>query len=607
MVVTFPTTSRTSRYEAARARRARANSADSTVTTTDSWDIPTEHETAKSLVDYSDRPAFADDLMENASLMPFPLRRSFSFQGSSGLRSRYLATMKPHIYRHPEDQWEVESLSFRKLSSHQKRTLSLIWLAKISYYFALGMMPIVLPSALEAQGFSTLATGTIFAIWGLTTVITWPLWQMAVPRLGTKNTFNLGLFLTGTSFVLFGSLHWEQDALRYIILAAVFRAVEGIGFAALEVAITAKLLVEFPRNESGVYGSALNCVGVGLTLGSCLAGALYYVADVAATFLTCGLLLFVVGFVSICFLERRPFTWSLFSDSTKKRRKFRRNISLYGATTMFFFAVLALAALQTIIEPHIRTIFGSHYTVEGIILALIPLSFSFGVALWQWLITHDFICGLECSNITGIFLAGFIFLFTGPVKAFNIPANLLWLDLLCFLGLGGTASMVFAATFHTFLECAEAKKLNKLAAYSTTTSVIVITQALGTIVGAPLGGFLNWYLDFQLATAIIASILFGACLIGAIFSVVRVVVKMRRLKRMAGHHLARIERAKRSGRSSRAQLVGGSLARKTTAALQNIRINNFRYSANVGQFIADDHPLLEHSVSQKHRSYGTYL
>lgn len=120
MVVTFPTTSRTSRYEGARARRARASSADSTMTTTDSWDIPTEHETAKSLVDYSDRPAFADDLMENASLMPFPLRRSFSFQGSSGLRSRYLATMKPHLYRHPEDQWEVESLSFGKLSSHQR-------------------------------------------------------------------------------------------------------------------------------------------------------------------------------------------------------------------------------------------------------------------------------------------------------------------------------------------------------------------------------------------------------------------------------------------------------------------------------------------------------
>ena len=144
-------TAKTSRYEAARANRARANSMDST-STSSSWYIPSEHESAKSLVEYSDRRTYADDLMEGSFSPTFRLRRSFSFQGSSGLRSRYLTSMKPHPYRHPQDSWEVESLNFKMLSSHQKKTLWCIWMAKISYYFSIGMLPVVLPSIVGYLG-----------------------------------------------------------------------------------------------------------------------------------------------------------------------------------------------------------------------------------------------------------------------------------------------------------------------------------------------------------------------------------------------------------------------------------------------------------------------
>ena len=317
-------TAKTSRYEAARANRARANSMDST-STSSSWYIPSEHESAKSLVEYSDRRTYADDLMEGSFSPTFRLRRSFSFQGSSGLRSRYLTSMKPHLYRHPQDSWEVESLNFKMLSSHQKKTLWCIWMAKISYYFSIGMLPVVLPSIVGYLGvraqsenwasqrtiicylffcvarikrihiisyrhrfcdmgayhsliLATVADGGInYAASKL--ILQYPFWTILIlwwfilknflfagAEAWNEEHFQFGAvldwnfvysvrvsdftagFLTTVVHVAtfkviddvytYRSLHYEQDNLRFIILASVSRAIEGVGFAGTSTVIT---------------------------------------------------------------------------------------------------------------------------------------------------------------------------------------------------------------------------------------------------------------------------------------------------------------------------------------------------------------------------------
>lgn len=59
--------------------------------------------------------------------------------------------------------------------------------------------------------------------------------------------------------------------------------------------------------------------------------------------------------------------------------------------------------------------------MEGLVIAVIPLGFIFGMLFWQWLITHDYVCGLDCVNIFGLIVFGITFFFLGPFKALKIP------------------------------------------------------------------------------------------------------------------------------------------------------------------------------------------
>ncbi|OQV16346.1 hypothetical protein BV898_09491 [Hypsibius exemplaris] len=595
--------SRLQTYQKGGGYRARAQSVDSSTDT--SWGIASEHESYKSLVVDDDRRFEVDEAFLDGPFRRAGLHRSFSFQGSSNLRSRYLSKVKPHLYRHPEDNWEIESLSFTRLSGHQRKTLSCIWAAKLSYFFALGMMPVVLPIIVEAKGLGSFATGTLFAVWGLATAVFWPFWQMAISKTGSKTMLILGLCLTGISYLLFGCLHFEPDWQRFIIISYILRVIEGAGYAAIEIAVTAKVLMEFPRHESGAYGSTQNCIGVGLTIGSCLGGFLYSVADVAASLITGGLLLFLIGFITICLLKKRPYIYSNDSQSPRHKRKFLRQMSVWVALAMLFFGTFALSCLIPILEPHLREIFTPHYTVEGIVLAAIPLSFAFGTAIWQWLITHDYICGLESVSIAGLIIAAVTLLLLGPSKAFNIPIDLLWLDVVCFLALGGAASMIYTSTINALLEGAELKKMNKLAAYSTITTMIVLTQSIALVIGAPIGGSLFQYLDFQAATSIISVILFCVCGLALLHCTVKCVLTVRQYRRLVMASEAEQAEARRT-RTFRAPVMGASAAAASSPKPTILDRNFSRNSQFTASRLTDRRPLLA-SPTGKGRSYGTYL
>lgn len=126
--------------------RSRRLSSESS-TSNNSWQLASEHMSWKSMDAQHDR---LDTEFTSEPYGRVLLQRSFSFHALSGLRDRYLTGGKPHSHNHLEDSWEIESLNLSRLSTHQKRTISCLWAAKLAYYFALGMQPMALPPFVSA-------------------------------------------------------------------------------------------------------------------------------------------------------------------------------------------------------------------------------------------------------------------------------------------------------------------------------------------------------------------------------------------------------------------------------------------------------------------------
>ncbi|XP_055337538.1 MFS-type transporter SLC18B1-like [Paramacrobiotus metropolitanus] len=570
--------------------RIRRNSDDSLSSSNSSWRLASEHSTSRSLVAEPVQVEMNDSMN---------LQRSFSFHGSSGLRGRYLSEVKPHLYRHPEDDWEIESLNLSRLTGQQRKTIYCLWAAKLTYYITFGIQPLALPAIVEANTLLSSATGTLFATWALGVIAFWPVWRRCVNRTGTKSVLIIGMFLNGLSFLLFGCLHFEESWSRFIVMAYIFKLIEGAGFAALELAIITKTLLEFPRHESGAYGSVQTCIGIGVTIGAAIGGFLYSIADVASTFLLLGVLFFLVGLVILCVMDTRPYINPVIQESRKKKRRFLQQVSVHSAILMYFFGIFSLGALLSTLEPHISAVYDLNFTVEGILLAVIPLGFAFGMAFWQWLITHDYVCGLDCVNIFGVLVMGLTFLFLGPCEVFKLPNNLLWLNVICFLVIGGCISMVVTASLNTLLETAELKKMNKLAAYSTISTIMIIILCLGVAMGSCIGGYINQIKGFEYTTTVFAVILFIVGVLDAIYALVKTAIKLHKYNQLQAEIQAQHRMLTRHGHTNRVALMG-------VAQLGPVK-GMSRQASKIAPNYSDRQALLDSTGRPKGRSYGTYL
>lgn len=124
---------------------------------------------------------------------------------------------------------------------------------------------------------------------------------LQVPVLGTKFIFFNGIFFAGAANILFGLLDMAENTLTFTLLSFLVRIFEALGAAAFSTASYTIVLNLYPEHISTVFGIMETCVGVGMSLGPAIGGALYSVGGF-------GLPFYILG---TCVLITLPTCWIL--------------------------------------------------------------------------------------------------------------------------------------------------------------------------------------------------------------------------------------------------------------------------------------------------------
>ncbi|RWS22414.1 MFS-type transporter SLC18B1-like protein [Leptotrombidium deliense] len=121
------------------------------------------------------------------------------------------------------------------------------------------------PEKAEQKGVSSTIYGLIFGIYEFAILITAPIFGKLVNKplryigkVSPKYLINSGLFLVGSSNMLFGLLDLVNGRIDFIILAFAIRIVEGIGAAAFLTASYTLMASEFPDKVAVYFIHSLN-------------------------------------------------------------------------------------------------------------------------------------------------------------------------------------------------------------------------------------------------------------------------------------------------------------------------------------------------------------
>jgi MFS family permease len=99
-----------------------------------------------------------------------------------------------------------------------------------------------------------------------------------MPRIGSKFMFVSGTFVSGVCCVIFGFLDRIEGKNAFVALCFVVRCMEAVGAAAFATAGFTLVAELFPDNIGGVMGTLETFVGLGLSIGPAIGGALYDVS-----------------------------------------------------------------------------------------------------------------------------------------------------------------------------------------------------------------------------------------------------------------------------------------------------------------------------------------
>ncbi|KAJ7348768.1 hypothetical protein OS493_039159, partial [Desmophyllum pertusum] len=140
---------------------------------------------------------------------------------------------------------------------------------------ALSMIAPFYPREAAAKGVSTPVVGLIFGIYSFLSFIFAPLLGFMVAKYGPKSVLFVGILLGGTAVIIFGFCGRISGTAAFVVLSFLLRSISAIGGAASETSVMSIIIAEFPDNLGMASGFIETSIGVGLSLGPCLGGALY--------------------------------------------------------------------------------------------------------------------------------------------------------------------------------------------------------------------------------------------------------------------------------------------------------------------------------------------
>lgn len=388
-----------------------------------------------------------------------------------------------------------------RLSKSQKLILFCLCLVNFTSYISYSVIAPFYPQEAALKGMREAVSGFVFSVYALTMMIFSPIFGKLVPILGARLIFFGGILFAGGANILFGLLDMVDDTLLFTSLSFLVRILEAIGAAGFSTASYAIVLHIYPDQISTVFGIIETCVGVGMSIGPAIGGALYSVGGF-------GLPFYILG---SCVLLTFPVCWYVMRGIEVQALVTRKEsyFTLLKVPQVIVVSVILVIGSQSqgfvepTLEPHMRKEFGVNTSIVGSFFLVMSAIFSICSPLVGYL------C-MKTEQRIPIMIVGLIImsaaqLFMGPAPFLGIPSNL-WATLATVSVLGASFAFAYVPTMESMIRAAVTGGMTEdIGTYALVSGWWNSMYSLGEVIGPSAGGVLLDIIGFPWASTVVAA------------------------------------------------------------------------------------------------------
>ncbi|XP_065284177.1 MFS-type transporter SLC18B1-like [Dermacentor albipictus] len=387
------------------------------------------------------------------------------------------------------------------LSRSQKLTLFCLCLVNFTSYISYSVIAPFYPQEATFKGMREAVSGFVFSVYALTMMVFSPIFGKLVPILGAKLIFFSGILCAGGANILFGLLDMVEDTLMFTVLSFLVRILEALGAAGFSTASYSIVLHVYPDRISTVFGIIETAVGVGMSIGPAIGGALYSVGGF-------GLPFYILG---SCVLLTFPICWFIMRDIQVQALETRKEsyFTLLRIPQVIIVSIILVIGSQSqgfvepTLEPHMRREFDVDTSIVGSFFLVMSAVFSICSPL------VGFIC-MKTEQRIPIMIVGLIIMaaaqiFMGPAPFLGIPSNL-WATLATVSILGASFAFAYVPTMESMIRAATSGGMEEdIGTYALVSGWWNSMYSLGEVIGPSIGGVLLDLIGFPWASTLVAA------------------------------------------------------------------------------------------------------
>ncbi|KAI7686519.1 MFS-type transporter SLC18B1 [Sarcoptes scabiei] len=420
------------------------------------------------------------------------LRRSLSYDTLPKMKNKMLICQPLTLQR----RLTVPAKKF--YFSYKNKHLILICLAFISFTAMLAMAIIApfFPTESAKKGMRESVNGLVFSVYAMVFMICSPIISLMIPIVGTKLTLILGIFIAGTSNILFGLLDRIDDLQTFTLFCFLVRTFEAIGGTAFSTATYTILMQEFPNNIGTAFSIVETSVGLGLSLGPAIGGFLYSIDGYELPFFILGALMLIN--IPLCLVIIRDSKNCATIKSPLKAYFKLLNLKMIINSGIIVIAAQLLSFLDPTVEPHLRKLgLGTHYV--SLVFLVLSATYTLSSPFIGW-ISSSIENKFKIMSI-GLMLLAVEFFFLGPSNFLHLETSFVQITIIMAL-IGISYSLAFIPTFENMIELSIKNGFpNDITTYSLVSGLWTAFCSLGEILGPIFGGFLTENFGFETSSS----------------------------------------------------------------------------------------------------------
>ncbi|XP_035210333.1 MFS-type transporter SLC18B1-like isoform X2 [Stegodyphus dumicola] len=399
-----------------------------------------------------------------------------------------------------------------RFTAEQKWIAFCLCLVDFTAFLSMSIIAPFFPQEAASKGMREAVSGFVFSIYALVIMISSPVFGKILPHVGAKFMFLCGVGFCGGCNVLFGLLDKVNGQVEFAVLCFVVRSFEALGAAAFCTASCTILIDQFPDDIGTVFGFTETCIGVGMSIGPALGGALYAVGGFGLPFFTLGGLVMLVV----------PLCWYLLRNVKDPEGLMKPPVSYKKLLSMPHVVVVCLILavssqaqgfIDPTLEPHMRQ-YGLDASIVGLLFLLLSGAYAISSPIVGWVSGN--VENKYPLMIIGLILVTIAMLLLGPSDILPLQGSV-WLSIVSLILMGFSFAAAYVPTFESmFIAAMNGGLEDDINTYSVVSGLWNSMYSLGEVTGPSLGGILSDFFTFPEASTLMALCTLAAFLVALV-------------------------------------------------------------------------------------------